>query len=201
MSEKLYTDTPMGEAIMQALGQLNEEVTEHISTKNPGSVKAYIFGGAALHIHTNARGSADIDVEICAARKLDLEDVAVIYTDENGDELQLLVDDTFNPMIAGLVPECYQEDAIPLFQTEDEPLHAFVVTGIDLAVSKMGRLGRIDQDDIVSLYQAGKFTIEELKMHAEEALLGAVGNEKWLQGNINFMISQLEELENGDDQA
>ena len=69
------------------------------------------------------------------------------------------------------------------------------MTGIDLAVSKLDRLGEQDQADIIFLYRAGKFTIEGLKAHAEEALLGAVGNERRLQGNINFMISRLEELE------
>ena len=195
MSEKLYTSTPMGEAIMEALQQLNEEIAELFGSAEPGSVRAYVFGGAALHIHTNARGSADIDVEISAAMKLDLGEITVLYTDEHGDERQLVIDDTFNPTISGLLPEYYQDDAISLYRTADAPLHAFVVTGIDLAVSKLDRLGEQDQTDIVCLYQAGKFTIERLKAHAEEALLGAVGNEKRLQGNINFMITRLEELE------
>ncbi len=106
-----------------------------------------------------------------------------------------MIDDTFNPTISGLLPENYQDDAIPLNRTVEAPLHAFVVTGIDLAVSKLDRLGEQDQADIIFLYRAGKFTIEGLKAHAEEALLGAVGNERRLQGNINFMISRLEELE------
>lgn len=201
MSEKLYTDTPMGKAIMEALGQLNDEIAERFSTAEPGSVRAYVFGGAALHIHTNARGSADIDVEISAVGRLDLEEITVLYTDEHGDERQLVIDDTFNPMIAGLLPEYYQEDAIPLFRTADDPLHAFVVTGIDLAVSKLDRLGEMDQADIISLYRAGKFDADGLRAHAEEALLGAVGNEKRLKGNINFMISQLDELETDNDQT
>lgn len=35
-----------------------------------GAVKAFIFGGCAFHIHTNARGSNDIDAEIQAIQQL-----------------------------------------------------------------------------------------------------------------------------------
>lgn len=195
MAEKLYTDTSMGKAILEALSQLNEEIAEVVNDAEPGSVRAYVFGGAALHIHTNARGSADIDVEIAAVAKLDLDEITVLYVDDDGEEKLLVIDDTFNPTISGLLPECYQEDAIPLSGNADDPLYVYVVTGIDLAVSKLDRLGVQDQADIISLYKAGKFSIDALKSHAEEALLCAVGNEKRLQGNINFMIARLQELE------
>lgn len=194
MKEKLYTETPMGKAILEALSQLNSEVLEVLPDAAPGSVRAYIFGGAALHIHTNARGSADIDIEFEASEKLSLDEITVLYIDEHGDERQLLIDDTFSPTISGLLPENYQDDAIPLYGNADDPLRAFVVTGIDLAITKLDRLGEADQEDIISLYKAGKFTLEALEVHANGALIGVVGNEQRLRGSINFMISRLKEL-------
>jgi hypothetical protein len=93
-----------------------------------------------------------------------------------------------------LLPENYQEDAIPLYSNDNDPLRAFVVTGIDLAITKLDRLVEADQEDIISLYEAGKFTLEALEVHANDALIGVVGNEQRLRANINFMISRLKEL-------
>ena len=180
---------------MQAMLEVNSEISEQVTDAEPGTFRAYIFGGAALHIHTNARGSADIDVEFQAARAIELGDISVIYVDNDGIEKALIVDDTFTPTISGLLPECYQDDAIQLFGSDSDPLVAYVVTALDLAVTKMDRLAVDDQADIVSLHQAGKFTANELREHAEEALIGAVGNERRLKGNIKFMVNQLLELE------
>ncbi|MCA6062510.1 DUF6036 family nucleotidyltransferase [Thalassolituus marinus] len=194
-NEKLYTDTPMGQAIIQAMAEINDDISEQVADAEPGTYRAYIFGGAALHIHTNARGSSDIDVEFEAAQALELGDITIIYVDDDGLEKTLVVDDTFTPTISGLLSEYYQDDAIPLFGTDSDPLIAYVVTALDLAVSKLDRLAVDDQTDIISLHQAGKFTAEELREHAEEALIGAVGNERRLKGNIEFMVNQLLELE------
>lgn len=193
--EKLYTDTPMGQAIIQAMAEVNDDISEQVADAEPGTYRAYIFGGAALHIHTNARGSSDIDVEFQAAQALELGDIIIIYVDDDGLEKTLIVDDTFTPTISGLLSEYYQDDAIPLFGSDSDPLIAYVVTALDLAVSKLDRLAVDDQTDIISLHQAGKFTAEELREHAEEALIGAVGNERRLKGNIEFMVNQLLELE------
>jgi hypothetical protein len=193
--EKLFTNTPMGRAIIDAMLEVNAAISEQVADAEPGTYRAYIFGGAALHIHTNARGSSDIDVEIQAAQALELDDITIIYTDDDGLEKALIVDDTFTPTISGLLPEYYQDDAIPLFGSDSDPLVAYVVTALDLAVSKLDRLAVDDQADIISLHQAGKFTAEELRKHAEEALIGAVGNERRLKGNIEFMVNQLQELE------
>jgi len=193
--EKLFTNTPMGRAIIEAMFEVNAVISEQVADAEPGTYRAYIFGGAALHIHTNARGSSDIDVELQAAQALELGDITIIYTDDDGLEKALIVDDTFTPTISGLLPEYYQDDAIPLFGSDSDPLVAYVVTALDLAVSKLDRLAVDDQADIISLHQASKFTAEELRKHAEEALIGAVGNERRLKGNIEFMVNQLLELE------
>lgn len=68
--EKLFTNTPMGRAIIDAMLEVNAAISEQVADAEPGTYRAYIFGGAALHIHTNARGSSDIDVELQAAHAL-----------------------------------------------------------------------------------------------------------------------------------
>ncbi|WP_052676491.1 hypothetical protein [Pseudomonas sp. 2(2015)] len=59
----LYLDTPLSKAIVS----LFERALPMLQGKQPGALKIYVFGGCALHILTNARGSADVDAELMAA--------------------------------------------------------------------------------------------------------------------------------------
>ncbi|PPC77915.1 hypothetical protein C4K68_07670 [Pokkaliibacter plantistimulans] len=181
----------MGKAILEALAQMNDSIAEQIANAQPGSYSAYIFGGAALHIHTNARGSADIDVELSAGRYLDLSDILVFYTDENGQSQALVLDANFNGGISGLLSENYQEDAIPIWGDDTSPLKAYVVSALDLAVHKLDRLAENDENDIKSLAAKGRFTPDELATHAYQALEYAIGDRNRLKGNIEYMLRVL----------
>jgi len=55
----LYTDTPMGKAVLELVENLSYLLAE--KGNPPGTCRAYIFGGCALHLHTKARGSSDLD--------------------------------------------------------------------------------------------------------------------------------------------
>lgn len=58
----LYLNTPMSKAIFDLLSQLNDEIESRMkNATKAGSVKAYVFGGCAVHMFTNARGSNDLD--------------------------------------------------------------------------------------------------------------------------------------------
>lgn len=191
---KLYTSTPLGAAIMEALEVLNEEITEAIQGAEPGSCKAYVFGGAAIHIYTNARGSSDIDVELEAVEKIQLEEIIVDYVDEEGNEQSVEIDTNFSTGISGMLMEGYRDDAIPLKASKDEPLHVFLVSALVLAVHKLDRLATDDQNDIISLAKAGRITSQELYDAGMEALQYAIGGEARLKGNVEFMFRRLAEL-------
>lgn len=85
-----------------------------------GAVKAFIFGGCAFHIHTNARGSNDIDAEIQSISQLKKEDIFLFlenndieYLDHNNLETNLEFDSGFNTSLASIDPD-YRERVIPL---------------------------------------------------------------------------------------
>lgn len=187
----LYTNTPLGKAILEAFDALNEDVTDILSNGAPGDVKAYVFGGAALHILTNARGSSDIDVEIQAAEKIAVEEIVIAYTDENGDGQSVTIDTTFTLGISSMTHPDYQESAIPLMAKDTDVLHVYLVCPAHLAVSKLDRLAVDDQNDIISLAKAGRLTSEGLREAAQEALDYAPGALERLQGNIDFMVNKL----------
>jgi len=191
--EDLYLHTPLGKAILQAFEELSEEVSFNIKNASPGSCKAYIFGGAALHIYTNARGSSDIDAELQATEKLELEEIIVIYIDENGDEQSVSMDSNFTTGISGMLAEDYQDCAIPLVEAPEALLHVYLVSPIHLAVHKLDRLVEGDQDDIVALARAGRINSEQLYEVGMEVASYAVGHRSRLEGNVRYMVDLLRE--------
>lgn len=59
-SQAIKPDTALGQALVDFF-----EVLEPIyAGGDHGVFRAIVFGGCAVHIHTKARGSADVDVEI-----------------------------------------------------------------------------------------------------------------------------------------
>lgn len=68
-----------------------------------------------------------------------------------------------------------------------------MVSAVDLAVSKLGRLESVDRGDIQTLYQQGLFTKQEFIETANQALnYYAVATDK-LEFNIGLAIELLEE--------
>lgn len=169
MDNQLYLDTPLTQAIGEFFGKMEAVIQAQAQGL---TINAYLFGGCALHIHTNARGSSDVDVHLEAVNGLSSRDIllqieAVYYIDSDG-EFQALAGDTgFNTSIASVAPD-FEERAIKL-HFGNGLIDVHLVGGTDLAVSKLGRGQAQDMDDILSLYKSGKFTISEFKALADDA--------------------------------
>ena len=123
---------------------------------------------------TNARGSNDLDVEVEAAEKLDVHSLVleldnVYFTDPNDGEMQLLMDDTFQIGITPVVSPDYKNRAIPLNEG-NQVLHTYLVSAVDIAVSKLSRCASGDVEDILAMYKKKRFTLDEFTEAAEEAL-------------------------------
>lgn len=189
MSE-IYTDTPMAKAIFEMFDNLADFLEDRGA--KPGSCKAYIFGGCALHLHTNARGSSDLDIELEAMERISPDELVlaldeVFFDDPETGPSSIVFDPNFTPTLAPL-HEDYQEDAIWLNRNEEEsPIWVYLVQKVDLAVSKLGRYGDQDIDDIHTLFDHG-VSIDDFKYRAEEARKYFPGNLDRLTGNITHVI-------------
>ncbi|MDF0749896.1 hypothetical protein NLU14_06600 [Marinobacter sp. 71-i] len=189
MSE-IYTDTPMAKAIFEMFDNLADFLEDRGA--KPGSCKAYIFGGCALHLHTNARGSSDLDIELEAMERISPDELVlaldeVFFDDPETGPSSIVFDPNFTPTLAPL-HEDYQEDAIWLNRNEeDSPIWVYLVQKVDLAVSKLGRYGDQDIDDIHTLFDHG-LSIDDFKYRAEEARKYFPGNMDRLTGNITHVI-------------
>jgi hypothetical protein len=187
---EIYRDTPMAKAIFEMFDNLADFLEDRGA--KPGSCKAYIFGGCALHLHTNARGSSDLDIELEAMDRISPNELVlaldeVFFDDPETGPSSIVFDPNFTPTLAPL-HEDYQEDAIWLNRNEeDSTIWVYLVQKVDLAISKLGRYGDQDIDDIHTLFDHG-LSIEEFKYRAEEARKYFPGNLDRLTGNITHVI-------------
>ena len=192
----LYTETPLAKAIFELFGHFEEALFHVTGDLPPGAIKAFIFGGCALHIHTNARGSNDLDVALEAAQHLKAYDIRleldpVYFEDEHGLPSILELDTQFNTALASVSPD-YQERSI-LLTGGEKLLHIYLVSAVDLAVSKLGRLASDDMQDILRLYEAKGFDLPEFEMVAQDAL-DYYATPKPLELNIKHVLRELRKL-------
>ena len=193
----LFTDSPISKAIFELFEKLEDWIVLNHKNLANGAVKAFIFGGCAFHIHTNARGSNDIDAEVQAISYLKKEEIYLFlenhdieYMDENGLETNLEFDRGFNTSLASIDPD-YDERLIPL--RSDRIVEVYLVSGLDLAVSKLARLSDRDIEDIKELFIKNKFTLEQFEKSSNNAKAYYATPEQ-LDTNIRFMTNLLAEL-------
>ena len=193
---KIHNESPITIAILKLFKELEDWLIEHHENLPNGAVKAFIFGWCAFHIHTNARGSNDIDAEIKAISLLKKEDIFLFlenndieFLDTNNLETNLEFDSGFNTSLASIDPD-YDERVIAL--AYDSIVEVYLVSGLDLAVSKLARLSDRDIQDIQELYRKNKFSIEEFKKSANNAK-DYYATPEQLDSNICFMVSLLSE--------
>jgi hypothetical protein len=168
----VYLDSPLTLAVVRMF----ERVLPLLEGKRPGAFKAYIFGGCALHILTNARGSADVDAELEISRGVDRKEVIALLDgvpedyEMDGRELQVQYDPRFNTTLCP-IHEDFAERAIPLIPgQEDAVLQVFVASPIDLIITKLGRFNERDHEDICTLIRAKGINLESLDMLARRAI-------------------------------
>lgn len=173
----IQLSTPLGEAV----ARLFSRALPILEGQAPGAMKVFIFGGCGVHLLTHARGSADIDAEVEAARILRREELVSVLVDpefyEQGDQdLTVEFDTNYNTSF-GPLHEDYRDRAIPLGGfAGDQPLHVYVAAGVDLAISKLGRYTEQDKADIEALIDCGRVDVEEFVKLAKEAIDYAVGD-------------------------
>jgi hypothetical protein len=189
------SQTPMTEAILALLGNLAQELARRNAP--PGSVHAYVFGGAAVHILTRRRVSEDLDVELLSSQ-MSVRDVVLLaaqlppvdFVDSEGRLVSLEIDHTYNPTL-GPLHEDYRERAALLEGTERGSLRVFVPSPEDVAITKLGRLSPVDLDDIVALLAVPGVSVERFRQLAMEAESYYVGNHQDLTSKLQYVIEYI----------
>lgn len=193
-----YTNTAFSQAILDMFENLDSYLSHSYSNLPENAVSVYIFGGCAMHMHTGTRTSNDVDAELKSVPELmPINTVkqaiqAVDFDDEDGLPQSLVWDGGFSPSIASIAAD-YEERAIPIHITKSKLVNIYLVSAVDIAVSKIGRLETVDRQDIKALYRNHLFTLEEFKEIAAIARDYCTTAINKLEFNIKMAISLLEE--------
>ncbi len=148
--------TPMYRAILQLFANLAEDLAARDLPEH--SVRAYVFGGCAVHMHTQSRASSDVDVEFDYDDTVKASEVRLVlgqlppvdYDDLATGPSQLIWDANFNTT-SGPLHEDYQERAQVIERAPGSPVVVWLPCAEDIALSKLGRFAEVDQNDIVEL--------------------------------------------------
>ena len=184
-------DTALGRALVTFF-----DVLEPVyAGGDKGVFQVIVFGGCAVHIHTQARGSADVDAEVAShgyANKPDiialLDEDAYVFSDEEGMTQILELDTRFNTTLAPL-HEDYEDRVVRLVTQSNVPnVEVYIASALDVAISKLGRFGERDQQDIQALLQLPYVDIGEFERLAREAISYYVGDHTRILGNLKVVL-------------
>lgn len=181
-------------AYWRAFAELMSRIEATLGNYKGPPVPVYVAGGAASHIYTGSRISADVDATL-GRRLLLPDDLQVMYKAEDGKHHTLYFDRQYNDTL-GLMHEDGHEDSLPI----DVPgvnrkrLDVRVLSPVDLAVSKLARYADPDREDIKALARAGLLDSRELRRRAEEALAGYIGRVKDVGISIDQACRMVDEI-------
>ncbi len=117
---------------------------------------------------------------------------SVDFDDEDGFPRSLDWDGGFSASIASIAAG-YEERSMRIHTTKSKLVSIYLVSAVDIAVSKIGRLETVDRQDIKSLYRDHLFTLEEFRETAAIAKDYCTTAINKLEFNIKMAIDLLEE--------
>jgi hypothetical protein len=147
----------------------------------------------AVHLYTANRVTSDVDAEF-GARVYLPNDLIVDVTLEDGARQLVYIDTNYNSAFA-LMHEDYMDDAIPAGDMGLEHFKVFVLSPVDLAVSKIARFADNDKDDIAQLVRLGLTGADEIEQRATAAMTGYVGGQAMLKLNLRDALALAREAE------
>lgn len=187
--------TPMYRAILQLFANLAEDLAARKFPEH--SVHAYVFGGCAVHMHTQSRASSDVDVEFDYDDMVKVSEVRLVleqlppldYDDPATGPSQLIWDANFNTTF-GPLHEDYRSRAQLIERAPGSPVVVWLPGAEDLALSKLGRFEAVDQTDILDLLSQPGSSWELFESLAREASGYYVGPP--LDAKIAYIQKRLE---------
>ena len=181
-------------AYWRAFSELMSRIEASLGTYKGPAVPVYIAGGAASHIYTGSRLSADIDATL-GRRLLLPDDLQVMYKSDDGKHRTLYFDRQYNDTL-GLMHEDAHADSEPIEVpgVNRKRLDLRVLSPVDLAVSKLARFADPDREDIKALARAGLLDSGQLRQRAEEALAGYIGRLNDVRTSIDRACRMVDEI-------
>lgn len=166
-------------------------------------VRMYLAGGLAVNFYCGTRYTEDVDAYFSKRLILPKEGLEVSYERRDDGEIGLLYfDRQYNPTL-GLEHPNAEKDALELSEINEQGrlINLYVLSPVDLAVSKIEMLSENDYSDILTLAEQGYFTAEQLSARCREALAMYAGNDAEILKTLEGLTRKIEELNPEDDQG
>lgn len=177
--------------LRQAVAEVANRIDKALpDLKDP--IKMVIAGGVAVNFYCGARVTLDIDASF-SARIMLPDDLVVPYTGPDGKVLSVHLDRNYNSTFA-LMHEDFEDDAVAVQGSEftSKNVKLFLLSPVDLAVSKIARLEGPDREDIAELARAGLIHPKAVSERAREAMANYVGNTARLESNLKEALGIIE---------
>ncbi len=178
-----------------ALAAMVEKLCGYLPPRDDSNalVCMYLAGGMAMHYHCGVRYTEDVDATFSERLLFPAQELTVDYCRADGTPSVLYFDANYNDGFALMHPD-YRERAQewPGIGKADWRIQLFVLTPLDLAVSKLSRYSPQDREDILTLSKRELITSRALRQHAAEALDYYVGDTSWL---LHYLDDVCEEME------
>jgi len=173
---------------LSAFAEVLSRVQQTLKGSQPDvfPIRMYVAGGAALHFHTGARVTEDVDA-VFSKRVLFKEDIEVSYRDPDGRARLLYLDRNYNDTLGLLHEDAYQDSQpVKIPGVDKRLIDVRVLSPVDLAVTKVSRFADQDREDIELLAKRGLIDSASLRKRAEEALGGYVGHVDSVRTSIDI---------------
>ncbi len=165
----------MESSLEAALKVLVERISAQVRTNQ--SIDAFLAGGVATYFHLQkaggppakaARYSEDADIHF--GRSLILNELPVVaYSESDSRERLLALDGSYSIDIGLRHPDCF-DDAELLFTSDNKRIRLYLLSPLDLAVTKAGRFQDHDRIDMELMAQAGLLDAEKFHQRATQTL-------------------------------
>lgn len=186
----------LSEALKIVVDKIDEAVRAGGYSGPP--INMYLAGGLAMHYYSRTRYTHDIDASFSRRVLLPVKELATQFIGKNGEPSVLYFDNNYNPSFALMHPD-YQQDAREWrgFGNDQRLVKLYVLTPVDLAVSKISRLSEQDREDILTLASLKLVAEPAVRERAAEAMDYYVGNKQPLLANIESVCTAIAALGKG----
>ncbi len=144
----------------------------------------------AVNYYCGSRYTEDVDAFY--NRRLHMGPCEVNYRHKDGNSSFLYLDNNYNPPF-GLLHGDHDRDAVEWTEIGNErrKIHLYVLSPVDLAVTKISRYSRQDQEDILALANAELISAGKLRDRAIEALGDFIGDRASVMTSIEDICRQI----------
>jgi hypothetical protein len=178
----------LSQALSQVLDQMDASIRKGGYDGPP--ITMYLAGGLAVNFYCGSRYTEDVDAFY--TRRIHVGRCEVSYRHKDGSPSFLYLDNNYNPTF-GLLHEHYDRDAAEWvgIGNEKRKIHLYVLSPVDLAVTKISRFSKQDREDILALASASLFSADQLRSRAMEALDDYIGDRTPVMTSIELICGQV----------